>query len=415
MSIRARVGAAWLAFKTAGWTMTLGNMEILRDVFARPSRSGKVVNEETAIQVTTVLAVVLRIAFDFAQVPWKVFAQRPGDKGRDEARDHPLWRLLHRKPNEWQTSFAFRVTMMLHILLARRFVAFVNRVDGAIVEIIPIEPRRITVERVVGSYDLRFVMTGDDGQRREIPLEMIWHIPAPSWNGWEGLDFVRLARETIGLAMAAEDNQADQQKRGGRIPGVLALEGNINKEQYSDLSEWVSNQAQKDIAETGVMLIDKAGKFYPASMTAVESQTLETRKYQATEICRHFGLFPIMIGISEGTQSYGTVEQMLIAHEIHTLDPWWVCVEQSAETSLLTEDEQKTISISFIRAGLRRASMKDMFDAFAIALGRGATAEGQAWMTANEVREFLEMNPIEGGDKLSAPLKLPDLTGGARQ
>jgi HK97 family phage portal protein len=427
MSIRSRFGAALLrlavkAAGDAGWAMTLGRLELLRDAFARPSKTGKAVNEESAIYVTMVLATVMRISFGVAQVPWKVFRVRPNGRGKDEARDHPLWRLLHRKPNEWQTSFQFRVTLMLHLLLAGRFVGFINRVDGKIVEIIPLVPKRITIERKRGTYDLQFIMSGDDGTRREVPAEMIWHLAGPSWDGWQGLEWVKLAREAIGLAMTAEENQAETQARGGKIPGVLAMEGNVKKEAYADLSEWIRNQAQKDIAETGVMMIDHNAKFFPSSQTGVEAQTLETRRFQGEEICRHWGLFPIMIGLGDKTQSFASVEQMLMAHEVHTLDPHMVNIEQSAEVTLLDQETEGDISIVFVRAGLRRAAMKDQFEGFATALGRGATAKGQAFMTPNEVRDFLEMNPIAGGDELSdptagkpAPTEIPPAPGGGQQ
>src|SRR5882672_8337810 len=210
MGLRSRMRAAWLSFKDAGWSMTLGGLQILLDLYARPSKTGQTVNEETAVYLTFVFAVIMRIAFGIAQVPWKIYELRADGNGKDEARKHALWRVLHRKPNQWQNSFNFRVTMVLHLLLTNRFVAFVNRTSAGIVEIIPFDPARIDIKKPPGSYDLQFWLTGDDGQRRQVPSEQIWYIQGPTWDGWspDKLKYVKLAREAIGLAMTAEENQA---------------------------------------------------------------------------------------------------------------------------------------------------------------------------------------------------------------
>jgi phage portal protein BeeE len=76
------------------------------------SRSGAVVNWQTALQVTTMLACTRVIADGIAQVPWKVYQ---GEAGRVEANDHPLADLLYRRPNPWQTSFEFRETLAFHV------------------------------------------------------------------------------------------------------------------------------------------------------------------------------------------------------------------------------------------------------------------------------------------------------------
>ena len=403
MGIRSRLGGALIRLGVksvgAGWAQTLGGMEdILRGAFMRPSKAGKHIDEETAFYVSTVVACVTRIAFGIAQVPWKVYRAREGGKGKDEARDHSLWKILHRKPNDFQTSFGFRVTMMFHLLFLGRFIAFVNRVDGKVVELLPLAIAK--VRQIPGTWDLEFTLADNAGVAKPIPRENIWYIVGPSFNGWEGKKWVELARETIGLAMVAEENQIDQQKAGNRMPGVLSLEGNVAVNQQADLASWIRDQVMKDLKDTGILTIDRKGVFTPAGMSGVDSETLATRKFQGEEICRHFGMLPVMIGLGEGADGFASAEQKGIWHTTHTLDPWWVQVEQSAENELVDEksDADKDISIGFVRAGMMRGSMKEQYDAFAVALGRGATGPGQQFMLPNEVREFLDMNPVAGWD-----------------
>lgn len=401
MSFKTRLGAAWhgLVRNDAGWASREGGLELLRGAFAR-SKSGKFVNWDTALQVATVLAVVQRISFGVAQVPWKVYQTRPDGRGRDEARNHPLWAVLHRKPNPLQTSFSFRVTLMFHLLLTGNFYAWINRVgaDRRIVELWPLEPQKVTPIRNPDMTMKYRIAQG--GQTIELPSDQIWHIRGPSWNGWQGLEAVKYAREAIGLAMAAEETQVSLQKRGGRIPGVLSFEGSMTEKQYADISGWLKENSLAAFEDLGIVIADRAAKFQSAIMSGVDAQTIETRAHQREEICMSFGLFPFMIGHPANMAARASTEQIFIAHVVHTLDPWMVCIEQSADNALINDAK---ISNEFSRGALLRGAMKDQAEYFAKALGVGATGRGQWWMTQNEVRELIELNPLDGGDELSEP------------
>lgn len=409
MSLGSRLGAAWrgLVVKNegdAGWSMTIGNLEkMLRGAWGRTSKSGKAVGVESALEVATVLAVVTRIAFGVAQVPWKVYQETADGKGREEARKHSLFKLLILKPNDFMTSWSFRVTMMFHLLLVGNFFCFISRVRGEIVELLPFEPRRVSVKRQRDG-SLRYSVATDAGEAREIPPELMWHVRGPSWNGWMGLEIVKLAREAIGLAMWSEETQASLQKRGGKIPGVVAFDAPLNKEQYSDLRDWLKENALVALDDLGLLILDRAAKFQSVALSGVEAQTLETRAHQIGEICRAFGLIsPVMIGHPPDMAARAAMEQIFIAHVVHTLDPWYVCIEQSADVFLLGDDWDKGYFTRFIRAGLMRGALKDQAEWFAKALGVGATGKGQAWATPNEIRAMLEWNPRPGGDDLPDP------------
>ncbi|MEY2689755.1 MAG: hypothetical protein RL375_3954, partial [Pseudomonadota bacterium] len=96
------------------------------------TKSGATINTETAFRVSVVFDCLRVLADGVAQVPWKVM--RSGTSAvsrhpeRSDASDHPLFDLLHRRPNEWQTSFEFREQLMLHAALCGTAYAWKNRV-----------------------------------------------------------------------------------------------------------------------------------------------------------------------------------------------------------------------------------------------------------------------------------------------
>jgi phage portal protein BeeE len=54
----------------------------------------------------------------------------------------------------------------------------------------------------------------------------VWHMKGPSWATWIiGLDAVKLARNAIGLSMAAEESQAKFHENGAKPSGVYSVDG----------------------------------------------------------------------------------------------------------------------------------------------------------------------------------------------
>ena len=103
------------------------------------SRAGVSVNVDSALKVSTVFACLLVLADGIAQVPLKVYRER-ADGSKELAKDHPTYRLLSRRPNEWMTSFEFRQVMMFHAVLLGNGCAYIGRIRGVPRELIPLVP-----------------------------------------------------------------------------------------------------------------------------------------------------------------------------------------------------------------------------------------------------------------------------------
>jgi HK97 family phage portal protein len=370
-----------------------GLLELFRDIFgSQLAKAGVTVTWDTALKVATVLACVRVIANGVAQVPLKLFQESPDGKVKLPARDHPLYYLLHSRPNPWQTSFEYRETLVYHLAMTGRHYSFINRLRGRIVELIPFEPGQVEAKRIDGG-DIVYKVTLANGSTQTFPAESIWHIRGPSWNGWQGMDAMRLAREAIGLSMAAEDQHAHLFANGVSPSGVYSVEGTLNVDQYKALRNFIKENYTG--ANSGLpMLMDRSAKWMSTAMTGVDAEHLAVRRFQVEEVCRAIGVMPIMVGHTDKTATYASSEQMFLAHVVHTLTPWYARLEQSMGAHLLTEaDVRAGIYAMFVAAGLMRGSMKDRADYLAKALGAGGSP---AWMTQDEVRGLEELNPMGG-------------------
>jgi HK97 family phage portal protein len=392
------------------WTRLFGpkeqkysTLDLFREIYGgRPSKTGVSVNWASALEVTTVLACLRVIAEGIAQVPFRLYMDSDA-RGGAPAPTHPLYNVLYRRPNRWQTSFEFRETIAFHAALVGNAYVFIGRVGSAreVRELIPLEPQFVSVEKKKDGA-LVYKYNPVSGQGVEFSADTIWHIKGPSWNGYTGLDAVKLVREAVGLAIASEAAHAEMHKGSAKISGVYSVDGNLSKEKYDFLASWLDKYAMGGERAGKPMILDLGAKFTTTQMTGVDAQHLETRAFQITEICRGFRVMPIMVGYSDKAATYASAEQMFIAHVVHTLSPWYERIEQSADVNLVTDDERRQgYYTKFTPNALMRGAARDRAEFYTRMVGSVNATPGI--MTRNEIRALEELPPIEGGDELFDP------------
>lgn len=360
------------------------------------SQTGISVTWSTALQVTTMFACARVVAEGIAQSRMKLLRPKPGGKGNEPATDHPLYQLLWLEPSLGFTAFSLIETICIHLMFVGNAYVFVNRVDNGarIKELIVIDPGRVRVNRnpdLTYTYDV----AGDDGATKRMLPNMIWHIRGPSWNGWMGMETIKVAREALGLSIALEQSHARMHKNGARVQGSYSVEGELTSTQHEQLATWLKKYAAGGSLEGQPLILDRGAKWFDQRMTGVDTEHLGTRLFQAQEICRACRVMPIMVGISDKAATYASAEQMFLAHEVHTLAPWAGRIEQSAEVSLLTDAEKaKGYTVRCNLSALRRGDYKARQEGLQIQRRNGV-------INANEWRALEDMNAREdaGGDQ----------------
>lgn len=349
-----------------------------------------------ALEISTVLACVRIIAQGVAQVPFRLYQSDGTSRIPVAAADHPLVNILARKPNGWTTSFELRETLMYHVLLTGNAYVWINRVSGRVYELIILQPDQTTTDFDKSKMAMRYRTTLPNGAQKELAQADVWHIRGPSYDAQLGLNIIKLGRAVMQLTMALEKSQADTQKNGSQPGGIYSVEGSLTPEQFKSLRGWLSKFSPGGELAGQTMILDRGGKFQTAKMTSADAQVIETRKHQIEEICRDFGVMPIMVGHADKTATYASAEQMFLAHVVHTLSPWYQRLEQSADAALLSAEEQaQGYYTKFNANALMRGAAKDRGDFYAKALGSGGV---KGWMTQNEVRELEELNPSNDPD-----------------
>lgn len=375
--------------------LTYDQVAALIDGMSGGTVAGVAVTDKTALQVSTVLACVKVIADGCATPDLHVYREA-GEGANKRAIDIPEYRLLNRRPNEWQTSFEWRRQMTLHAALTGAGLSVKSRgLNGRVRELIPVMPGQWDVTRT-SRYELRYRCWDEFGLIGEFIPDDVFMLHNVQWDWVKSMNAVQLARSAIGLAMATEKSQASMHANGLRPSGTYSVEGSLTPEQHTRLTAMLKAKSGADNAGIPLVL-DRAAKWLSTGLTGVDAQHVETRRLQIEEICRAYGVFPIMVGHSDKSATFASSEAFFAAHVKHTLAPWHKAWTQRIDETLL--DGSGPLFAKFDTRYLMAGDTKD----------RAQWARTMAEMgiyTRNEIRDEEGKDPLPGLDEPLTPLNM---------
>jgi HK97 family phage portal protein len=359
--------------------------------------SGVKVDAETALRSTVVLACIRVLSTSVAGLPFHLYRRLPGG-GKEIAREHPLYRLLHTQPNSWQTSFEWREQMMLH-LLSHGF-ALDEKVytGGAISEIVPLHPSRVKTEQLENNR-LRYTYREASGSSTVYTQDAVMSVRGMSDDGVNGMSTIELARDAIGLARACEIHGATYFGNGARPGVILSTDQMLSPEAAENTrNQWERAHRGPDRSHRTAVL--QGGlKVNELGGNNQESQFLEARRFQVEEVCRIFSVPPHLVG-DLTRSSFSNIEQMSLEWLTNGLTPWLRRIESSITRDLLEGDDE--YFAEFDTRGMMRAD----------AAGRGSyynTLWNLGVLSVNEIRSLENLNPVESGDVRFVQLNMTTL------
>lgn len=358
--------------------------------------AGMYVSPMSALSCSAVFACIGLLAESIAQLPVKVYRMIDGERREDKR--HWAYDLLARKPCSWLTSFNWRELAMMCLCLRGDFYAYkVRDNSGRVRELLPLLPGAIAV-RQLSNWELQYMVTFSNGTSKTVPQSEIFHVMYRTVDGVRGLSPIACERQTIGLALAAQDHGASTFANGAKPGGVLSLPGTLSKEALDRLkTDWQSAYSGENTGNTAIL--EQGIEFKPLSMTNADAQYLETRRFQVEEIARIFGVPLFMIQSTEKTTSWGSgIEQMSMGYVRYTLLAWLRRWEDAIWRDLLSEKDPE-VQVKFNVEGLQRGAMSARFDAYQKGVNMGV-------YSPNEIRELEDMNPREGGDIYLTPMNM---------
>lgn len=357
------------------------------------SIGGRAISATTALQVATALACGRVVAEGVATPEMQLYREKP-DGTRELARNIPEYRMLNRRPNEWQTSFEFRRMMTMHYFFTGDALAVKTKAGNRTRELIPVKPGMFHIERT-SRYQITYRVYDEFGLIGVFGPDDVLHLSNLQWDWVKGMDATRLAASALGLAMAAEENQSKLHENGGRPAGILTSEKSLQPEQLERIqAQFKAFSADR---RNGLAILDNNWKYMQLAMTGVDGQHLETRRFQVEEVCRAYGVFPQIIGHSDKTATYASAEAFFGAHRIQTMTPHWTLWRQRLDEFVL--DGAGPLFVEFDTRYMIGGSLKDH------AMYARTMAE-MGILTRNELRDDMGRDPLPGLDEPLTPLNM---------
>lgn len=346
--------------------------------------AGQTINQKTVLSLSVAWACSRLIAETAATLPLKLYERTPD--GRRPATNHPLYSLLHLQPNADSTAVTYWESMFAAMLLHGNARAEQRFIGTRLVALDFLIPGRLVPKDKNCTV---FTYTDLNGKKRDIPASRIFHVPAFSIDGREGLSAISYGAQVFGSALASAEAANSTLKSGLMSKIVFTIDRVLKKEQREDFRDNLKDV--KGAMNAGESPLLEGGMDAKAiSINPKDAQLLETRAFSVEEVCRWFRVDPSMVGHGGKDSNWGTgLEQKVLAFLSFTLRPWLTRVEQAINTRLLSPADRQKYYAEFAIEGLLRADSAARAAFFSVMVNNGI-------LTRDEVRRYENLPPRGG-------------------
>lgn len=376
-----------------------------------PETESAKVSQRRAMEYAPVFYAVNKIAGHFSQLPINCF--RRLERGSELASKHAGHKLVHFKPNDYQTAPEWKMQGAVHLLLWGNWRCAVERKNGVPTKLVPFQADRsasIFVDgqrwhgTVVGKHEPLAKVLGvtEESQTVWVPDSSMFFVHGVSFDSLQGLDPTALMSNSLDAGLSAEEQVRTLAKKG--FSGSLILEAPAgmfrNEEEAKRFLNMFreSHDGSENTGKTG--MLREGIKANVVTMSGRDSQWIEQRLFQRQEAAMWF-LLEEILG-DDSSVSYNSLAEKHMAYLTNCLNKWLVHIEAACERSLLTETQKDKASHFFkfnTNAMMRMDPMKQAEYLSQLIMARV--------INPNEAREKLDMNPYDGGDEYYNPAITP--------
>ena len=378
MSIMTRIKHAAAAFRSdnSAWDTLLALLK------GGQTASGVSVSADTILTLSAAYNAQVLVSETMSTIPLQIF--RKSDDGRIEDDEHPLYEVLHIQANPTESAQALRQRLVWDLELH----------GIALAEIIRDGQRRIRQLWHVDASDLSQV-TYENNQLQFhigstiVPAERMFYVYGPGQDGLTPRSRLKIMSEAAGLGMAANEFGARFFSNGTHLGGFIEHPRSLKDDMYERLKTSINEKYTGLGNANKVILLEEGMKFTPTGNTNEDSQFLETRQFQLSEIARFYNIPPHLIGDLEHA-TFSNIEHQGIQAVQYSWRPRAIRIEAAINTQLLPSSERRKVYAEHNLDGLMRGDFKSQMDALHLAVQDGI-------YNADEVRKLFNMSKQTNG------------------
>lgn len=353
---------------------------------------------DTALQLSTVYRCVELLSNVISTLPFFAYRNRGSTGLRDLDRTSTIYGLLHESPNRHMTPAEFWQCMVMNLYMrGNSYARLIRNNLGEVVEMYPIAAAQVTPV-VLDTGDLVYAYQTDKGQV-VLASESVLHIKDLG-NGIVGIDRISYMSATLTEAVRAQAQATKTFKNADKMSGLLYIDKVLTKEQREAVRRTFGEISEGSTSR--LFVLEANMKFEPTQMTPEQAQLLTSRQFGVEELCRWFGVPPVLVGHSTVT-AWGTgIEQIIDGFYKLTVRPEIVKIEQAVRARVLTPQQRSKFVVEYSFDALLRANAPARFELYAKAVQNGLK-------TRNECRQLENDPPIDGANELTAQSNLVPL------
>jgi len=316
--------------------------------------------------------------------------------------DHPLQGVLN-KPNKFQSQFSFLELYYTYLNMDGNAFVIREREGERTTALWLVRPDRM--RPVVDRRSLLgYVYVADDGERVPFTPEEVIHDKFPN----PGDPFEGLGRGVSPLSAAAMetdvDNKAtnfmDQFFNNAAVPfGLLKSKNILDDAEVQRIRARIKQMYTGSRKWHEMMILDADAEYERMGLDLDEMAFTDLRAISETRICAAFKVPPVLIGIKAGLDAStysnyvsarrGMWEDKIIPDNTKTTEVFTAAMEDELQSGVITNDYSNVMALQ-----------DDRNQRFA----RSNQAVTGGWITVNEGRREVGLNPLPGGDVFLRPL-----------
>lgn len=347
-------------------------------------------SQYSATNLPTAYRCINLISDTIASMP--IAVKKRSAKGKTlEVKNHPI-NLLFADKNSRTDKFTFIKMLIQSVICKGNGFAYIKRAqDGTPIKLIFLESSDVTINYMKETdtlyYQVGFIKNGS----RIEPYNML-HFKMFSNNGVQGISLLANARRTLSLAAATDSQAKSFFENGASLNGIINSTTQLSAKQRQEiLSSWNTTYSN---GGRGIAVLQGNLSYQPISLNAADSQMVEARQLNNTDIATFFGVPAAMLNI-KGFSSYSSLEDTQNFFLTTTLLPYIKMMETEFDKKLL-KDNETNLKVIFDSESILRTNKTALADYYTKLVTNGL-------MTANEARQQLGLPSIDGADSLIIP------------
>lgn len=273
--------------------------------------------------------------------------------------------------------------------------------DGRPEELIPIHTS--CIEPVLMNGEIYYKIKDDELKINKTFFSWeIIHFRGYTLNRFWGRAPLEVAKDNIGLGLAAEKFGAKFFKKGGNIKAVIETQGHLDDASFAEWKKRWDAFYSGEAGDHSVPVLEWGMTYKPLGISPESAQFLETRQFSIQDVARWFNLPPHMLGdLSRAT--FSNIEHQDLQFVKYCLRPALRRQELELEEKLLRPEEKGRIRIKFNLDGLLRGDLASITSHIERMVQLGV-------ITVDEGRALLNRNPYPDGSG-SKPYRPANIVG----